>query len=47
MTADTPKLAALKRFLNRVRALPNEVRLAPYMEARYTAVPFWKPWRDY
>ena len=46
-TADLPRLAVLKRILNRVRALLNEVRLAPYMEARYTAVPFWKPWRDY
>jgi hypothetical protein len=43
MTADVPRLAALKRMLNKLRELLSRT----VEDARYVSVPVWRPWRDF
>jgi hypothetical protein len=47
MTTDVLRRGSLRTLLDKVRALLSKATDARYATARYTGVPFWRPWRDY
>lgn len=49
MAANVLSLAALKRLLNKIKELFSRGAelLDQAKDARYTSVPFWRPWRDF